>query len=531
MKGYKFHRILADPPSIDVVLDVKPDPVPDASDFSVVAPYDSRAGAKRLRGWRIELIDDGSREFILHLTPRAPAAWTPVAGAHVYLVLPSGDKLATTVAPGDRRAAEHAQITSRLDDMGTGIGSLIGAARGVRRDLNELTAFNIGVDTDGGPAAPGAGSRAAEDVVAAQLRRIFGRTPDADDPAGTLAALDRNLTFEETDGVGRWVLKPYSVSVNASNGAGLTGYQRSLNAFARQVGDEVLPLLDGLTPLRPERHNPSELSAARSGFRRSLEAFIGETASDTGIVQDLADILLGQAKRELARVGAELGMLQHGAKPVEDRVPSRDNVITVADEESFTDYIVIRDRFNALALGYHAFTQGKDTFTLPVSDERTDLGMQLTLLEQDVDLLQEAADELDAAFISVGVGPDERAAVLLDPCAPTGPSIQGFLDRVRAFPSQEARPLIAEGGVRGVALLLERLTLLDGWAKTLQNRAEHEHTAGLGHGRVRVALDKVQRVIAEAIKDVDAFPDVTQYDPGPVSPSNGGDATKLKATP
>jgi hypothetical protein len=53
------------------------------------------------------------------------------------------------------------------------------------------------------------------------------------------------------------------VTVRSDTGAGITGRQRSLSAFAQQVADEVLPYVDALTPLRPNEHNPSELAATR----------------------------------------------------------------------------------------------------------------------------------------------------------------------------------------------------------------------------------------------------------------------------
>jgi hypothetical protein len=111
-------------------------------------------------------------------------------------------------------------------------------------------------------------------------------------------------------------------------------------------------------------------------------------------------------------------------------------------------------------------------------------------------VIAEAVSELDLALRSVGIDHQEREAMRVG----DGATIADVMDWAESFPEQEARPLIQQAGVKGVALLPPRLDALADVVKQLRAEANAPgagHRA-LRHPRVRVAVDKLLRELRHA---------------------------------
>jgi len=186
-------------------------------------------------------------------------------------------------------------------------------------------------------------------------------------------------------------------------------------------------------------------------------------------------------------------------------------VITATDEEQFTNYGIVRDRFNALVSAYNSFLGGSGPNSLPVGGSGADdRGRQLTQLQRELDLIAEVAEELDGAYLSVDIGPDEREVQPVDENDASGATVQDLVDGARTFPSMEARPLIQDGGTRGVQLLGDRLQVLSKWTEAALHATASTNggpPSGFRHPRVRVALSKLGDSIqaaADAAEDFDS---------------------------
>jgi hypothetical protein len=446
----------------------------------------------------------GTKRWVLHLD--APDIgvidWIPTPGRLVDLQLNS--VRITNPVPVFPAQDGLGQIARDLSQIG------VTAAQGVR-DLGDAVAFPA--TTSGGAIAPGGPSAAASSqaLVDTELSRLLGRKPSVDDVDGTLAMLDRALQFTENDGVERWERRPGGMyAIQTDIGAGITGRQASLARLASESRDEIKPLVQDVAQLAPTTNNPSDLVTARSNFLCSLDELVAEAAAEAGPLGAKVRVLLDQSIQELARLGEGLGMLQQmpprPGRPQRYR-PTRQDVITPGDEDQFTSFMIVVDRYLVLDNAFRRFASSPAPQVVIVNQPpaTSDRGRRFTLLNRRIDVISEAVDELDAALLSVGIDREERRALPVDPVNdPGGPKIQDLMDWAQHFPEREARPLIQSSGVRGARLLPARLRALRTVVQTLVNTITtggQGVPAGLRHPRVQVAAQKLRDELRAAERE------------------------------
>jgi hypothetical protein len=368
---------------------------------------------------------------------------------------------------------------------------------GIRSGIEDLIGFPVITDTGGGGGGPAATS--TQSVVDTEIRRVLGRKPPTDDVESTLALMDRRMRLTEDEGVQRWELVPGGASfVEADTGAGVTGRQASLAGLASDTWNQIQPLAETVDQLAPSTDNPGVLAAARANFLATAGEAVAQAGVPGGPLVLKANILLEQSLTQLRVFGENLGVLEADEK-VEGRwSPTRRNVVTPADEEQFTAFLIVLERWRVFHDAFRDYLgndqKAADIFAVAQRDD--DFGLRFTLLDRTVDVIAEAVSELDLALRSVGIDHQEREAMRVG----DGATIADVMDWAESFPEQEARPLIQQAGVKGVALLPPRLDALADVVKQLRaetNAPGAGHRA-LRHPRVRVAVDKLLRELRHA---------------------------------
>ena len=261
--------------------------------------------------------------FEVVLGPSAGAAFQPQTGELVKIDFKLKVSVASVAlgAPVVASAAAvvdapYSPVINAVGAAGQGIATSVGATN---QGLGYLTGFPFQV-YDGVSAPPGAGGAAtgvpsAKGVIDAQMSAVLGRTAGSGGVAGTLAALDRSFTQSDQGPVNTWIWQPRSYSVQSDIGAGVTGRQASVARLAGSIADDIVPLVDGMTPLVPEDSvNPDEIGAAQAIFDESLPAFVTEMGMDGGPRTIRAQGLLTDTATQLQALGMILGAL--GTQPV-----------------------------------------------------------------------------------------------------------------------------------------------------------------------------------------------------------------------
>jgi hypothetical protein len=373
-------------------------------------------------------------------------------------------------------------FTSTRPPGGGGGGGTGGGGSPVTTELNDFPFLTEEVDLGGGagPAQPSAGVGAVGQTVERALRDVLGWRPRASDPKGFQAALQQAFTSEEVAGHTEyhWNPRGYAVEIQADLGA-VTGAQASLYTRAKAAVDQVLPLLDGLEPLRVD-FDPENVSAIRAIVRSQLTELVKELGVEGGPrvqrVDQLFSFLLGdtiaaadpRARRDPDLVGGSLGILR-------DRFGlQRFRINNTAEEEGFSRFLIIVDHVVSLAESWDAqrefFVRGS-TLVEPF------LGTQLVLLSRDLEVIAESVHEVEFALNSVFLGPSERqtlelrfppgsasSAVVGAGGTLTGGSPPMFLSEllswVERFATEEGRQLIDEGGKQAVVVAFRPTILL-----------------------------------------------------------------------
>lgn len=374
-----------------------------------------------------------------------------------------------------------------------------------------LTGFPFEVaGLSGNGAAPSGGLGAsapagnAISLVDQQVRAVLGRTPSNGGVAATLAALDRCFQPVLQDGINTYAWNPQSYAVQSDIGAGVTGKQASIARLAASVGDEILPLVNGLTPLVPETAvNPDEIAAAQSIFNDTWPAFVSELATDGAPRVTRARGLLSDAVSQVESLGILLGVITSQTiggvtKPVATLsdltnfsalnpgswgTPQRANVVTPADEENYTNFIIAGDRLTVLV------QQFASVYGTQLPDDR---GTLVVLLQRSTDAVGEEARNLFDTLDSVYLGEDEREVIFVDQSAEL--SVEDVVSWAAGFPAQEAAPLLQDGGTLGAQIVHERATQILYAVQQLSVRT-NSPPSGLAHPRVQVAIGQLQAAL------------------------------------
>jgi hypothetical protein len=297
--------------------------------------------------------------------------------------------------------------------------------------------------------APGAGPAP---TVERALREVLGRSISPSDPAAFLSALERSFTRVRglTPDTGRWDWTPRGSSLQVDLGA-LTGGQASLYRRAQRALEEAIPLIAGLEPMIPyddEEAVAASREVVRSELQRIVEEIGSEGGPSVGLVNQLFEALVGAAPGTVPRpdaehVGGHLGRMR------ESFGLNRQLVNTVAEEQNFTNFIVLADYVVELWSEWGSFVASDDVF----------FGTQLVLIARQLEVSTESIHEVDAALDAVLIGPGERQTLRV-PVGDSDAYLGAVLEWADHFLAVDARELIDTAGKDGALSLVPTLRTL-----------------------------------------------------------------------
>lgn len=341
------------------------------------------------------------------------------------------------------------------------------------------TAADVGAGGGGGGGWSTADTLPLQQTVDRAITEVLGRKLQENDPTAFLAALERSFTIDEADENRhiRWTPRLYAIRTEL--GGAITGAQASLYHRAKTAIDDALPLLAGLEPLLAAP-DEEEVAAVRAIVRTEMTELVNELGLEGGPRVQRVDSILRLLRQEIDRLGVVFGL-------------DPQNVITVAEEEALTNYIVIRDyieSFNQTWLTFH------DQF---LGIGSSFLGTQLVLLQRALSVVVESVEEAYRAMDSVNLGPNERQTVnipvphqdsitvgrqtvIIPAPGQDSITVEELLSWVTRFAREEAPALVLEGGRRGVAAIQPIAAEL----ADLVEAAATANTGNVGFSRPRV---------------------------------------------
>ena len=330
--------------------------------------------------------------------------------------------------------------------------------------------------------APAAGAPLGQAVEGA-LRDVLGWRPKANDPSGFSAALTQAFTLTEVQGrtVASWTPRSYAVQTDLG---AITGAQASIFTRAKAALDQSLPLLDGLYPLVEtvlEEDRESIRTIVRSELTELVNEFGIEGGPRVARVDELFGLLLGGLRHDPS---ADPENLPAGAllRTLANRFAlQRRFVNTIADEQNYSNYIILVDHFIALRRSWDDLQRSYFARGQNGNAPEPFFGTQLVLLSRSLEVVAESVQEVYFALDSVFVGPAERQVLELPfagrqiPLSPPfeqgdGPKpeytfpadtpnlfVAELLDWVDRVATQEGVRLVREGGKDGI-LAFRRIT-------------------------------------------------------------------------
>jgi hypothetical protein len=346
--------------------------------------------------------------------------------------------------------------------------------------------------------SPVPGAAPLGQIIEVALRDVLAWRPRAGDAQGFLTALNQAFSLKELEGHTVWEWTPRSYAVQHEMGA-VTGAQASIYARARAALDQVLPLLEGLYPLRADADLEDD-DSVRAVVRSNLTELVGELGVVGGPrvqrVDDYFESLLGPNPdlRDPERVGGGLGMMR------ERFGMERSRVNMIPEEQNLTNFIILVDQVNALRQTWneqrHFFDRrGTDVF----------LGTHLVILSRALSALAESVYETYLVMDSVFLGPSDRetTSLNLEPGKPPI-TIAELLRWVERFASEEGPRMIREAGKDGVIAFrstVERLYQLVEAAWKISQQPSPNPQRGFHTGRTQTALEELTKHL-QATRDL-----------------------------
>lgn len=361
----------------------------------------------------------------------------------------------------------------------------------------------------------GAGMQSAGATVSAAIRDVLGYRTKTTDTKGFVTALQRSFSCYDKSGytVCTWTPRSYAATIPADLGA-LTGAQASIFERAKVAADSIIPLLDGLTALASDA-DQQDVDAIRSIVRSRITEIVTELSLEGGPrtqrVDELFERLTGKlpgtgntivlvdfttVEGELRELGKRFGML-------------RSEVNTIAEEEDFTNFLIIVDSVASLFVTWQQirtfFDRANATFDFDTQDNAPFLGTQLVLISRQLGVVTETVRETYFAMDSVFLGQAERQTVLLnlqdEGNRPTTILLSELLDWIDRFVTDEGPHLIQEAGTDGVNAFvptITRLATLAVSAAGLSQQANPQIPPTFFTGRVQLALRQLASQLRQA---------------------------------
>ena len=321
-----------------------------------------------------------------------------------------------------------------------------------------------------GSAGSGSGLASGQSVTQVaqdSIRGLLGWRYRADDPKGFVAALTNAVQLKQAPGYTDWSWQTRPFMAQADMGA-ISGAQASLFTRAQVARDNSLPLLGTLKPLRPD-YDPEATASISAMVSNALTRLVDEIGTFGGPrierVDEYFTQLLGAVKnfKKPEEVKGMLGVLANRFGM------QRARILSVDDEQNFTNFIIIVDYTNSL---YRTWQDQKEYLSRNGSRDKY-MGTQLVWLSQALSVMAEGVQEFNDAADSVFFGPDEREVAVLKFAGHEPITVAELTDWIQQFASVEAPQLIQDSGKDGViavAQTLNRLYVLLQFATKLASR-------------------------------------------------------------
>ena len=308
--------------------------------------------------------------------------------------------------------------------------------------------------TSGNGAGGLAGGQSLTQVAQNSIRGLLGWRYRADDPKGFVSALTKAVQLQPAQGYTActWQTRPFMAQADMGD---ITGAQASLYARAKVALDNSLPLLDVLKPLRPD-FDPEGTASITAMVRSGLSRLVDEIGVFGGPrierVDEYFTQLLGGAKdfRKPENVKGMLGTLANRFGM------QRGRILSVDDEQNFTNFIIVVDYTNSL---FQTWQAQKEFLSRNGSTDKY-LGTQLVWLSQALAVMQEGVQEFNDAADSVFFGPEEREVAVLAFAGHEPITVAELMDWIQQFATVEAPQLIEDSGKDGVAAVTQTLNRL-----------------------------------------------------------------------
>jgi hypothetical protein len=368
--------------------------------------------------------------------------------------------------------------------------------RGTVDDLASYPILTSDSSSFGGSARPSSGGRGgsiSSDVqrtVDLALRDVLGRLPKYTDATAFTAALTATFELRPEQGhtVARW--RPRGFVGQTELGGSVSGAQASLYARAQDSLAAAIPILHSLTPLKPDA-DPQEMDAARSVVESEFRAVVAELGTAGGPrvprVTGLFRILLKDPVIGVLGATISGGMVGYLADVFGFNAGQ---VNTVEEETVFSNFLLLRDYIKVTSDSWDGFAS---TF------QGRDLGTQLVLLSNALQVVAESVDEVNAALDSVFVGGGERTVARFGITSGGTMLVSELLSWVSSFASQEAPELVQQGGRRAMGPLQSTATNLIDLVGDLISAAGSDPglPSGMRHPRVRHPLEELQTYLRQ----------------------------------
>ncbi len=403
----------------------------------------------------------------------------------------------------DRLEQVLRQARQDLEEAGTSPeGPAVNLAR-VRSTVDDIAAYPLltserggaGGSLAGGSGGYGTGTAAGhvQQTVDLAIRQVLGRLPKYTDPKAFGAALTATFALEQQQGHTVAVWRPRGFVGQTELGGSVSGAQASLYARATDALSAAIPVLHGLTALRPDA-DTQEMDAARAVVESQFQAVVTELGTPGGPRSERVDglfrVLLDDDVTGIDNVEVEGGMLGFLASVFGLQ---QGQVNTIEEEQVFSNFLLLHDYVDSIRTSWNAF---RGTFA------GRDLGTRLVLLSNALQVVAEAVDEVSAALDSVFVGSAERTVARFTTDTGSSMLVSELLTWISSFATEEAPELVQQAGRRGMGPLQSTGTQLTGLVARLTTAitADPGLPAGMRHPRVRHPLEELRTYLTQVVQ-------------------------------
>ena len=292
----------------------------------------------------------------------------------------------------------------------------------------------------------GSGDGTVTPIVEGALRDVLGWRPRAQDTSAFTAALTASFQLSEVEGHVVATYSPRGFAMQADLGA-VTGGQASLYTRAVSARTQMLTLLDGLTPLRPDP-DTENCEAFRKLVRNALTTLVAELGTPGGPRVAVVDSFLRQLfGMPYDKVPAGINADEVSGQLEQLRVlfGLQDAFVNNVDQEGMrTAFWTLADLVIDINRAWRTLRR---QFT--GNDQHGFLGTQLVLINRLLSATAEQVDEVEAALDSVFVSAAERQTIEI--ADTDGLTVDELLTWTRTFVTEEGPRIARDSGRDGIA--------------------------------------------------------------------------------